>query len=93
MKLTIEIDSKELKRAIETQVAAEVAKLTSVAIQGKIDEILPIKFSRVNENIIAEEIEKHARELVGRVYDKYSLKQLVDRAILHAAKEAIGVKP
>lgn len=89
MKLIIEIDSDELKRAVENQVAAEVALLTTEAIHTKIAEILPVKFGRVTESVVADAVAKHASKLVNDVYSPMQLQRLVDAAIVNIAKEAL----
>lgn len=74
MKFIIELEDDKLLRTIEAQVSRAIAEMTTEVIKAKIDQILEIKFGRVDDKVVDAAVTKAAREHVVSAYptDQYS---------------------
>jgi len=89
MKIMINLDSKELNKAVETQVAKEVARITTEAISAKTDEIISLKLSRVTKPIVDDALNRKVLSLVESIYEPYVIRAKIDAAILKLVKETL----
>ena len=93
MKLVIELDSNELRRAVEKQVAAEVSKISREVIEQYIKDIVPKTYERVDGTIDDEFIKQcvSARidSYISTYYPRHGLRTKIDDTIIRVVKDNI----
>lgn len=89
MKIIVEISDENLRFAIETQVEKAVAEMTTAAIKAKMDNILQVKFDRIDDPAIERAIGIAAAAYVKGNATGYALDGRVDKALAAAARELV----
>lgn len=92
MKLTIELNDNDLKKAIDEQVAKGIAELTTASIKAQVDQILKIKFERVTDNLVLETLRTAADQAVRSVTSRSYNDAVVRDAIAQAAMKLLKEK-
>lgn len=92
MKFIIELEDDKLQRTIEDQVSRAIAEMTTEAIKAKVDQILEIKFGRVDAKYVEGAVAALAAEHVRKAYptgqyDGGKLREVVAQAAMRLLKE------
>lgn len=90
MKLAIELNDEDIKRAINHQIGAAVATLAGEVLKERIDEVINLKLGRVTDLVIDEALVKEVRVLVlEKMGSGYQLQEKVKGALATVARELI----
>lgn len=92
MKFTIELEDEKLMKIIGDHVKQKVAELSSQAIAAEVNQILKIKFGRVDDKAIQEAVTLAARDHVASAYptDQYAsgkIKAVMSEAAISLIKQ------
>lgn len=100
MKLVVELNDSDLRKAVADQVGRAIASITDDLIREKTNEILTIKFGRVDEKMIEAAIDKAALAVVRTTNNERSTwgsivslaRTSIQEAAVAAVKEALARK-
>ena len=92
MKLTIDIDSTDIEKAIHIEIAKAVSALTTEALQAKIDEVIAIKFARITDSKVDSILKESISARISSQYSDFQIKNHIITALATAARDLIKGK-
>ncbi len=94
MKITVEINDADLHKAIGQQLDAAIARVVSEKIEAKVDEIMEVKFGRVDKGQFQTALQNAAIVTIRREFNdnEWQLSQAVRRYFSEAAINLIKDK-
>jgi len=92
MKIVIELDDHDLRRAIDQQLAKVISGLGTEHITKEIDRVLGVKFNRITEGGVRESVQAAADQAVGKVISRGYNDSIIRDALAKAALEVIKAR-
>lgn len=89
MKLIIELNDADLKRAIDEQVSKLIADMTGESIKAQVNRILAVKFERVNQDNVQASIDEAASRAVLAVTSRGYDNSIIRAALATAAEKLL----
>lgn len=92
MKLTIELNDNDLRKAISEQIGATVSSIANEMIVSRVTEVLNARLGRVTDLSVETAIRDAAREAVTKVINKGYNDAVVRGALADAAERVIKAR-